>query len=226
LLAACGGNQATTSPTSPPTSTAESTNLAEAAVTALETEHASWQFTVTTYESGTPNLSRMIAGTQSQRSPTAVSFKVSLSGKPDMRYVRVGTDVWSDTGTGAYARSKSSDNYVNMVFQPYYLDSLVDAAVIPGYEFDTVGADTVSGVAATHYRLADADIQGIVANMPGVTPADWAADLWIGNADASLLRLAWGPQSLGKVEDQMGFNYVVTSVDCSCSIVPPLAGGS
>jgi hypothetical protein len=226
VLVACDANPATTSPSSPPASPAESTNLPQAAVTALQTQHDAWQFTVTTYESGSPNFSRTIVGTQSQSSPSALSFTVTQSRKPDMRYVRIGTDVWFDTGTGAFTKSKASDNYVNMDFQPYFFESFVSAAETEGYEFQPVGADTVSGVATTHHRLADPDIQGIVMNMTDITPADWGADLWVSNADGSLLRLAWGPQSLDKAQDQAGFDYLVTSVDCDCSIEPPRAGGS
>ena len=221
LLVGCGPNTATLSPTVRPSPSPESTNLAQAAVTALTTQHDAWQFTATTYESGSPNRSRTIAGTQSDRSPTALSLTVTQLGKPDMRYVRLGTDIWYDSGTGSYTKSKASDNYVNLDFQTYFFESIVGAAEVQGYEYQSVGADTVNGVAATHYRLADHDLQGIVANMPGVTPADWGADIWVGNVDGSLLRLTWGPQAMDKAQPQTGYDYTVTAVDCDCAIRPP-----
>src|SRR4051812_39000448 len=46
----------------------------QAAVTALKTAHDSWQFSITTYESGTPDFSRTVAGTQSGTADNAVSF--------------------------------------------------------------------------------------------------------------------------------------------------------
>lgn len=225
VVAACGGNEATTSPSSPVASTEpSSTNLAQAALTSLKTEHDSWQFMVTTYESGSPNFSRSIVGTQTFRTPTAVTFTVAQSGEPDLRYVRLGTDVWFDTGTGSYARTKASDNYMNLQFQPFYLENLAAAAETQGYEFQPVGAETVSGVATTHYRLADEIIQVITGSTTVITPADWAADVWIADADGSLVRLAWGPQAIDKVQLQTGFDYTVTAVDCDCPIEPPIAG--
>jgi len=231
-VAACGGTGATTAPTAPPSSRAQSSNPAasggaldvtavQAAVTALKTGHDSWQFTTTTYESGTPNFSRNVSGTQRVQPDDAVSLTISQAGKPDKRYTRIGTDVWFDTGNGTYTKTKVSDQYVVPQFEPYYLNGLVSAAEVNGYEFNPVGADTVSGVAATHYRLADTFLFGIVANMSNMTPADWAADVWIADADGSLLRLAWGPTSVDKAQLQTGFDYVVTSIDCSCPVNPP-----
>ena len=221
LLVGCGANPATPGPTSRPSPSPESVNLARAAVTALTTQHDAWQYTATTYESGSPNRSRTITGTQSDKTPTALSLTVSQPGKPDMRYVRLGTDIWFDSGTGTYTKSKASDNYVNLDFQNYFLDSIVGAAETQGFEYQPVGADTVNGVAATHYRLADRDLQGIVAYMPGITPADLGADIWVGDADGSLLRLTWGPQATDKAQTQTGYDYTVTAVDCDCAIRPP-----
>jgi len=220
LLVGCGANPATPSPTSPPSPSPESTNLARATVTALTTQHDAWQFTGSTYESGSSKFSRTIAGTQSG-SPTALSLTVTQPGKPDMRYVRLGTDAWYDLGTGSYTATKSSDSYVNLDFQTYFLDSIVGAAETQGYEYRLVGADTVNGVAAMHYRLADQDLQGIVAYMPGITAADWGADIWVDNVDGSLLRLTWGPQAVDKAQLQTGYDYTVTAVDCDCAIRPP-----
>jgi hypothetical protein len=223
LLAACGANEATTSPTTPPATLAQNANPALAAVNALKTQHPTWQYTVTTYELGSPNFSRTIAGTEKTTPPTAVQFTVSQSAKPDLRYVRLGTDIWYDTGTASYTRSKADDQYVNADFQSYYMDSIVGAAESAGLDFETVGAETVSGVATTHYRLTDSAIAGMVANMTDVTPDDLAADMWVSDADGSLMRLAWGPKSLEKAQPQTGFDYVVTSLDCNCPVKPPAA---
>ncbi len=225
LVVACGGSSATPSPTAVPATVHPSTNPVQEATSALKSEHDAWQFTLTTYEPGSPNFSRTVTGTQTAKLPTAVSFTVVQSGKPDMRYVRVGTDVWNDTGAGSFTKTKASDAYVNLAFQTFYLDSILSEAATAGYEFDKVGAETVSGIAATHYRLADNFVQGLVANT-GTAAADWAADVWIADSDGSLVRLTWGPQSIDNVQDQTGFDYLVTSVDCNCPIGPPIDGQS
>ena len=233
LLAACGSgapvSQAPTQAAQP--SRAQSTQpgqggqpidtaAIQAAVAALKA-HDSWQFTVTTYESGTPNFSRNVTGTQRSNPQAAVSATFSQSGQPDKRYVQIGDDVWYDAGTGSYVQTTASDNAVISQFQPYYLEGLVSSAQGNGYQFQPVGPDTVSAVTTTHYRLADATIQSIVQPMNGLTAADWAADVWIADADGSLMRLAWGPQSVDKAQLQTGFNYVVTSIDCTCPVDPP-----
>jgi hypothetical protein len=226
LVAACGGNQATTPPTAPPSIAAQATNPVQAAMTALNNGHDSWQFTETTYEAGTPNISRTISGIQNARPSTALSFTVTQSGKPDLRYVRIGNDVWFDTGTGAYSASKASDNYVNLQFQQFYLDGIIGAAEVQGYEYLPIGPDTVGGVEATHYRLADSQIQAVAGNAAATPPADWAADVWIADADGALLRVAWGPQSTATAQAQPGFNYAITSLDCACPVRPPTPGRS
>ncbi len=189
-------------------------------MTALKV-HDSWQFTVTTYESGTPNFSRTIMGTQRTRPQAAVSSTVSQPAKPDERYTRIGDDVWYDTGTGSYTQTTASDSAVISQFEPYQLDGLVQSAVAQGYQFVVVGAEPVSGASTTHYRLLDATVQDIVKNMTGITAAEWAADVWTADADGSLMRIAWGPQSVDKAQLNAGFNYVVTSIDCTCPVDSP-----
>lgn len=225
FITACGASDASPSPTTPSVSP-PNTNPVQAAVAALKAEHSAWQFTLATYEPGSPNFSRTIEGTQTAKSSTAVSFTVAQQGRPDMRYVRIGNDTWSDTGGGTYTKSKADDNYVNLAFQQFYFDTIVTAAENQGYKFEAVGPETVSGIPATHSRLADLYVQSLVVNMSSMAPADWAADVWISDEDGSLVRLAWGPQSVAKVQDQMGFDYTVTSVDCDCPVDPPRAGVS
>jgi hypothetical protein len=223
LAGACAGTAPSPSPTEPPpTQTAVlATNAAQSAVTALKT-HDSWQYTVTTYEPGSPSFSHTITGTQTSKTPASLQFTVAQTGKPTLTYVRIGTDVWyDDAGKGSYTTSKASDNYVNLEFQPFFSDSIVEPAETQGYEFNSVGPDAVGGVTATHYRLADAYIESVVGNATGVTAADWAADLWTSDADGSLLRLTWGPQTLDKAQGAAGFDYEVTALDCSCPVKRP-----
>jgi len=224
LLTACGGNLATPIPTPSPIATAAATNPVADAVEALS-QHESWQFSATTYESGTPNFSRTLKGTQSPKAPSAVGFTVTQAGKPTLKYVRLGTDVWYDNGIGSFSATKADDSYMNLDFQQFYLDTMLRGPETPGYQFDEVGEEAVGGIAATHYRLADTYVQSLIG-ATGVSSADWAADVWVSDADGSLLRLTWGPQSLDNVQAQTGFDYTVTSVDCDCPIKPPTSVGS
>lgn len=59
-----------------------------------------------------------------------------------------------------------------------------------------------------------------VAATMNLTTAQWAADVWIATAGGYLVRLAWGPQTLDTAQIPVGFNYVVTAVDCSCPVAP------
>jgi len=224
VLTACGGNPVTPIPTPSPTATAAATNRVADAVEALS-QHESWQFTATTYESGTPNFSRTLKGTQSPKAPSAVGFTVSQAGKPTLKYVRLGTDVWYDNGTGSFSETKADDSYMNLDFEQFYLDTMLRDPETAGYEFDEVGHEEVGGIAATHYRLEDAYVESLIG-ATGVASADWAADVWVSDADGSLLRLTWGPQSIDKAQAQTGFDYNVTSVDCDCPIKPPTSVGS
>ncbi len=220
LVLACGGTAA--SPAAP-TGGAQGDQLdtagIQAAVATLKAND-SFQFTVTTYESGTPNYSQQIVGTQRSQPQTAVSATFSRSGQGDLRYVQIGNDVWYDAGTGSYTQTTASDTAALSQFQPYYLDGLAQSAQSNDYVFALVGSDTVGGVATKHYRLAESTVQSIVAPM-NLAPADWAADVWISDADGSLQRLSWGPQSVDNAQLQTGFDYVVTAVDCTCPVDPP-----
>ena len=85
--------------------------------------------------------------------------------------------------------------HVNAQFQPYYLDGLVASAEVSGYQYLPVGPETISGVPTTHYRLVESIVQSIIANMPGITTTDWAADVWIAKADGSLAAPGLGSRS-------------------------------
>ena len=232
LSAACGGSSATPAPASvaaashaPAGSAAvggQTIDVAgiQAAVAALKA-HDSWQFSVTTFEAGTPNFSRLITGTQRTTPSDAVQLTMNQSGQPMKSYVRIADDVWYDAGTGTWNKTTASDNAVISQFEPYYLNGLVNSAESQGYQYQAIGADTIDGVASTHYRLADSFVQDIVKNMNGMTAADWAADVWISTADGSLMRLTWGPQSVDKAQVQAGVDYRITSIDCTCPVDPP-----
>ena len=147
---------------------------------------------------------------------------MTQSGKPDMRYVRLGTDIWFDSGTGSYAKSKASDNYVNLDFQNYFLDSIVGAAETQGFEYQP----SRRGHASTESRRRTIAWRTTISRAswrtcPVITPADFGADIWVSDADGSLLRLTWGPQATDKAQPQTGYDYTVTAVDCDCAIRPP-----
>ena len=237
-LAACGGNapqtqapgsassQVPQSPRSQVTQAAQAgdpidTAGIQAAVDTLKT-HDSWTFEATGYSSGTPNFQQTITGTQRTKPQPAVSATHNSPNASNFHYIRIGDDIWYDAGQGTYTEVTSADAK-NLIaqYEPYYLDGVVKSAQVQGYEYEPVGSETVSGIATTHYRLADATIEQIVESMKGITAADWAADVYISDADGSLIRLAWGPQSVDKAQITMGFNYVVTSIDCSCPVDPP-----
>ena len=223
LFAACGGNTPTPTPTLPPPTAAASTNAVETALAALKSEHQSWQYTMKTYDGGTPNFTRTVDGTEAPGSPSAAKLTITQSGKPDMSYVRLGTKVWFDSGTGSYTAATADDQYVNLDFEPLFFSTLVVAAENQGYEFDAVGPDTVNGTAATHYRMPESQVEAALGNSVGITPADWGADVWTSDADGSLLRLQWGPQSVENAQTETGFDYTVTALDCDCPIKPPTA---
>ena len=234
LVAACGGGStASQAPSQVAQSSHASSSGGQAgqpvditgiqAAVAATKAHDSWQFTTVTYESGTPNYSNNVVGTQRSTPQPAVKTTISRTGMPDKIYIQIGNDVWYDDATGSFVQTTASDNAVIQAFQPYYLDGLAQSAEDSGYEFQPVGPDTVSGVPTMHYRLDDATIQSIVSNMKGMTTADWAADVWIATTDGSFMRLAWGPQSTDKAQLQPGFNYVITSLDCVCPVDPPAA---
>lgn len=233
FLAACGGNSAATQqPSQAQPSRAQVTQPAQggdaidvsgiqAAVAALKA-HDSWQFTVTTFESGTPNFSRTVTGTQRTAPQIAVSASHTVPGSSDFHYIRIGDDVWFDAGQATYTHTTAAEGPNLIVqYEPYYLDGLVQAAEANGYEYEPVGVETVSGVSAMHYRLSADDVDNIVESMTGITAAEWAADVWIAQADGSLMRLQWGPQSVDKAQLNPGFDYVVTSIDCVCPVDPP-----
>jgi hypothetical protein len=102
----------------------------------------------------------------------------------------------------------------------------VQSATDQDFDFEPVATETISGIATTHYRLSQDDLEKIVENLDDMTTADWAGDAWISDADGSLIQLAWGPQSLDDAQLTTGFKYLVTSIDCACPVDPPTAAPS
>jgi hypothetical protein len=198
----------------------------QSAVTALKA-HDAWQFSVTLIRAGAPNTSQTINGTQRTAPQSAISAAQTVPGSNDFHYIRIGDDIWFDVGQATYTHVPASEA-TNLIaqYEPYYLDGLVTAAESQNYEFEPVGDESVSGVSTTHYRLSDDDVADIVETMHDITAAEWAADVWIAKDDGALMRIAWGPQSVDKAQIPVGFNYVVTSLDCACPIDPPTSVSS
>ena len=234
LVAACGGNSAATQPAgtrvqaSQPGQAGAPIDVAaiQAGTTALQTQHDSWQYTTTTYESGTPSFTQTIAGNQQTEPQTAYNATLTREGMPDKRYTRIGDDIWYDDGTGSYVQTTASDSAVVSAYEPYSLDGLAQSAEQQGYQYLPVGEEKVGGVTTMHYRLDPATIDSIVKDMQGVTAADWAADVYLAVDDGSLLRLAWGPKTADDAQLTTGFDWMVTSIDCVCPVDPPAASPS
>jgi hypothetical protein len=242
-LTACGGNaSATQAPGSassqvPQSSRGQATHAGQggepidtaaiqAAVAALKT-HDSWMFEATTYQSGTPDYSQTLTGTQRTSPQKAVSATHNGPNTTGFHYVRIGDDIWYDLGQPTYTHTTAADaTNLTVQYEPYYLDGLVQSATDQDFDFEPVATETISGIATTHYRLSQDDLEKIVENLDDMTTADWAGDAWISDADGSLIQLAWGPQSLDDAQLTTGFKYLVTSIDCACPVDPPTAAPS
>ena len=149
-------------------------------------------------------------------------------GKPDMRYVRIGNGHL--VATPAPARTPRRRRPTTMSTWPFSSSTSTTSSARPrprATSSTRSASETVSGIAATHYRLADDYIQGIVANMPEMA----AGGLGRGRLDRRRRRLArcvsrGGRRSVDKAQDQTGFDYTVTSLDCACPVTPPDSTGS
>jgi hypothetical protein len=139
----------------------------------------------------------------------------------DYRYIRIGDTIWVDLGTGSFTQANAPDS-PNLVdqYEPLYIAALVSTALGSTVTYDAIAEETVNGIPATHYQLAEDDKQNL-ANLVGLTPEQLAGDLWLAKDGGYLVGFAWGPQSVDTAGPFMGFKYEVTSVNCTCPVAPP-----
>lgn len=196
------------------------TAAVQAAVAALQ-EQDSWQFAVSWIGSGLDEK-MSASGTERTTPERAVDadFPQSGGGVP-FSYIRIGDQIWYDVGTESFTEVDAA-NAKNLIdqYEPYYLDNLAQSATEQDFEFDPVGDETVSGVATSHYRLSEADLEDVI-QLTELQPSQWAGDVWIAKDGGYLMRLAWGPQTVEDAQLSIGFDYLVTAVNCTCAIEPP-----
>jgi len=196
------------------------TATVQAAVETLQGQD-SWQFAVTWIASGLQEKSSA-TGTERTTPERAVDadFPQSGGGVP-FSYIRIGDQIWYDVGTESFTQVDAADAE-NLIaqYEPYYLDSLAESATAQDWEFDPLGDETVSGVATSHYRLSEADLEDVV-QLTELDPSKWAGDVWIAKDGGYLMRLAWGPQTVEDAQISIGYDYLVTKVNCPCPIEPP-----
>jgi hypothetical protein len=191
-----------------------------AAVDALES-HDSWLFDASYLMTGFDEPST-ITGTERRQPETAIDAVHKQPDGGEFRYVRIGNQIWYDAGTGDFSMVDAADaeNLIDQ-YEPYYLAGLADSAQQQGFEFNPVGAETVSGIATTHYQLDEFYRERAVQIYDNITADEWAGDAWIANDGGYLVRLTWGPQTPETAQLTIGFDYTVTAVDCDCPIEPP-----
>jgi hypothetical protein len=224
IAAACAGAPATGAPSSPVT-TGDVIDAAaiSAAVDALRSRE-SWQFESNTIQEGTTGgYEQSVIGTERTQPETAVDATHSgPEGVENFRYVRIGDDIWFDVGTGTFTQVTAGDAENLIVqYEPYYLNGLADSLSSQNVDFELVGVETVSNIATNHYRLSQDDRERIVETMEGITADQWGGDVWIATDGGYLVQLEWGPQTVDTAQLGIGFNYLVTAVDCECPIEPP-----
>ena len=88
-------------------------------------------------------------------------------------------------------------------------------------EYEPVGPETINGIAADHYRASESDRENLVQSHSGLTPDQWAADIWLAVDGGYIFRLAWGPRTLDTAQASMRFLYDTTSTNCECPVNPP-----
>ncbi len=227
IVVACGSSAATSAPTTgapttePQTGDVIDTPAITAAVDALQTQD-SWQFTVSYITPGPDGgLERTVTGTE-RPVDNSIDAAHAQPGGLSFRYVRIGDDIWFDAGTGSFTQVEAdgSENLIDQ-YEPYYLNGLVESATSQDYEWELVGAETVSNIATNHYRLGQSDREDIVENLQGITADQWGGDVWIATDGGYLVGLDWGPQTTDTAQIPTGFSYLVTAVDCECPIEPP-----
>jgi hypothetical protein len=245
LVIACGGGQGT--PTAAPTSgsgqtpgatTSATANTAttgptaaagepigsaqvQTAVDALKAQD-SWQFEVTATTMGlSEGVQNTITGTQRTTPESAIDATHPQPGGSDFHYIRIGDAIWYDVGTDSFTEVQA-DDAENLIaqYEPYYLNGLAESMLSQDFEFEPVGDEDVSGVATTHYQMSEEDRED-VTELLDIDPADWAGDVWIAKDGGHLMRMAWGPQSVEDAGISIGFDYLVTAVNCDCPIEPP-----
>ena len=240
VLVGCGGGQqpptsaasnlpgqsgAPATGSAPPVVAGEPIDTAQVqgAVDALKSQD-SWQFEVTTTTLGLDGgVQTVISGTQTTTPENAIDASHPQPGGGDpFRYIRIGDSIWFDVGTGQF-NEVQADEAENLIaqYEPYYLNALAESMTQQDFLFEPVGDETISGIATTHYLLSEEDRADVTRTLD-IDLSKWAGDVWIAKDDGYAMRLAWGPQTIEDAQISLGFNYVVTAVNCECPIEPPV----
>jgi hypothetical protein len=239
MILACGGGPpgatqssgatqppgATATPATQPTPGAGESIDSEgvsAALAALESLD-SWTFDVKTWTKSVDETREQdVRGTERRKPGLAIDANhTSPSG--DFHYIRIGDDIWTNLGTDLFYHydAADSENLISQ-YEPLYVNGLVETvAAFTNVDYEPVGSETVNGFPAVHYRSTEADRENLAQSYAGLTPDQWAADVWLAVDRGYLVRLAWGPQSVETAQASMGFLYDTTSTNCDCPINPP-----
>jgi hypothetical protein len=183
--------------------------------------HDSWQFEVSYIQTGY-DAPATISGTERRSPEVAVDATHHQTDGSDFRYIRIGDEIWYDAGTSEFTKVDAA-NAKNLIdqYEPYYLEGLADSAQQQGFEFNPIDTEVLNGISTTHYQLDEFYRERAVQLYDDITADQWAGDAWIANDGGYLVRLTWGPQTPETAQITIGFDYVVTAVDCDCPIEPP-----
>lgn len=183
----------------------------------------SWTFEANVY-APTSGGDLVITGTE-RRQPERAVAAVHSTPNGDFGYVRIGDDIWYDVATGEWTRvdAASAANLIRQ-YEPFHLAALVEMAVATRfYEYEFVAEEDANGVPSRHYRLSESDREKVTQPV-GLTPDQWAGDVWVATDGGYLVRYRWGPQSFEVLAATggVGFSYDATSFGCECPIEPPV----
>ena len=186
-------------------------------------DQGSWMFQAEVFTAAAGgNLS--ITGIERREPEQAVAAEHSTANGV-FGYIRIGDDIWFDvaTDTWTHADAGSAGNLIAQ-YEPLHLAGLVSfAGFTPSNEYEYVGDEEANGVPSRHYRLSLADREHTTQAL-GLTPDQWAGDVWIAIDGGYLVRYVWGPQSLDLLAATggIGFSYDATDIGCSCPIEAPV----
>jgi len=243
VLGACGGPTGTTgsattqapgstssasapgqpTPVNPGTGESIDSEGIQAAADALQALD-SWTFSGLYYVKGPDaGIQTSVTGTERRAPDTAVDA-THHSPTGDLRYIRIGDDIWASLGAADsfyHYDAATSKNLIDQ-YEPSYIAALADS--VGGFtrvDYEPIGPETINNIATVHYQADERQRENLAQLYPSLAPEQWAADAWIATDGGYLVKLAWGPQSAGTAQATVGFTYEVAAVHCECPITPP-----